>query len=177
MRMSAKWLLVLSVVLLFSVVNAQEDLGFEVPPRGGEGTVVVKTDPPGSIVYLGGEELGKTPLETKFRSGRHDLLVIDQGQELVSTRFNVWPDSVNAYKTETVMPFGHVQVTTVPSKCDIYVDGDLADGTDGSYLTIRNLDEGSHTVKAVCGRKSKEVLVEVKGEETLKLTIDVNKKD
>lgn len=150
----------------------------EPPPRGGIGKVTIITDPPNSQVYLGGEDLGKSPIiEREFKSGRHTLVIVDQGYELVNERFNVWPDKVNTFGGKTVIPKGHIRVTTVPAKCIVYVDGDHSDKTDGAPLTIRNLDAGDHLVRIECGgKRNKEALVQVKGEETTEITIDATKK-
>lgn len=147
------------------------------PPRGQTGKVTIITDPPGSDVYLGGQEIGKTPIvEKDFPSGRHTLVIIDQGYELVNQRFNVWPNKVNEYGGKTTIPKGHLKITTKPAKCIIYVDGDQADMTDGAALTVRNLDAGDHMVRAECGRRSAEMLVTIKGEETSEITLDATKK-
>ena len=54
-----------------------------------------------------------------------------------------------------------------------YVDGDLADKTDGAELVIRSLDAGDHVIRAECSnRKSAEELVKVKGEETTEVHLD-----
>lgn len=153
------------------------DDDFKVPPRGKTGYLTVETDPANSDVYLGGDFLGKSPIKRKqVPSGRHNLIIIDQGYELVNERFNVWPDSNNVYSGKTVIPKGHISVTTKPSKCHIFLDGEQADYTDGASLELRNLDAGDHVVKAVCGRQSKEVMVNVKGEETSEVHIDVTKR-
>lgn len=170
---------ILSTLLLGLSVFAQgsgDDV--KVPPRKGKGKVTIITDPPNSDVYLGGELLGKSPIENKsFKAGRHTLVVVDQGHELVNERFNVWPDSVNVYSAKTVIPKGNIEVTTIPSKCAIYIDGDMADKTDGAALTVKNLDAGDHMVRAECGgNKVGEELVTVRGEETAKVQIDATAK-
>jgi hypothetical protein len=156
---------------------AQDDADMKVPARGKKGRIQVITDPPNSDVYLGGKFLGKSPInDMVVQTGRQTLVVVDQGYELVNVRFNVWPDSLNVYNARTVIPKGGIEVTTIPSKCYITIDGESADYTDGSSLLVKNLDAGDHTVGAKCGNKFKEMLVTVKGEETAKVTIDVTKK-
>ena len=64
-------------------------------------------------------------------------------------------------------------MTTNPPRCQIYVDGELSDKTDGAELVVRNLDAGDHMVRAQCSnRKSAETLVTVKGEETIDVHLD-----
>lgn len=170
-------LFTLFLLLLGVVCFAQDDGDMKVPPRGKKGKLTVITDPPNSDVYLGGKFLGKSPIEGMMvPTGRQTLVVVDQGYELVNVRFNVWPDSNNVFNGRTVIPKGHIEITTVPGKCYVTVDGESADYTDNAPLTIKNLDAGDHIVGAKCGNKHKEVTVTVKGEETAQVTIDVNKK-
>lgn len=167
----------LLLLLLGVFASAQDDGDMKVPPRGKKGKITVITDPPNSDVYLGGKFLGKSPIEGMMvPTGRQTLVVVDQGYELANIRFNVWPDSNNTYNARTVIPKGHIEVSTIPSKCYITIDGESADFTDGSSLMIKNLDAGDHVVGAKCGNKHKEVTVTVKGEETAQITIDVSKK-
>jgi hypothetical protein len=168
------------LILTFAAItlaSAQDDEP-AIPPRGGEGTINIDIQPVGSTVYLDAEEIGKSPIkDLKFRSGRHDLLVIDQEQELISTRFNVWPDSLNTFKGKTVMPFGNIEVTTNPGRCNIFLDGEQADYTNNGPLMLKNLDAGDHVIKAKCrGFRAKEALVNVPGEQTVKVHINARKR-
>lgn len=170
-------LITLFLLLLGVFAFAQDGEDMKVPPRGKKGKLTVITDPPNSDVYLGGKFLGKSPIEGMMvPTGRQTLVVVDQGYELVNVRFNVWPDSNNTFNGRTVIPKGNVEISTVPGKCYITVDGESADFTDGSSLMIKNLDAGDHVVGAKCGSKFKEVTVTIKGEETAQITIDVTKK-
>ena len=166
----------LMVAFLFASAIADDDP----PPRNKPATVTIITNPPNSEVYLGNELLGKSPIENmQVQSGRQTLIVIDQGYELVNQRVNVWPgkDKRNTFDYGTKIPKGHIEVTTIPGKCLIYVDGENSDKTDGAALTIHNLDAGDHLVRAECSnRKSAEMLVTVKGEETVKITLDASGK-
>ncbi|MCF0216444.1 MAG: PEGA domain-containing protein [Fibrobacteraceae bacterium] len=163
-------LIALFVAFLTMSAFADEDP----PPRGKPATVTIITNPPNSDVYLGGELLGKSPIENmKVTSGRQTLVVIDQGFELVNERVNVWPGKPNKFDYGTKIPKGNIKISTKPGKCIIYIDGDNADKTDGAPLTIHNLDAGDHVVRAECSnRKSAEALVTVKGEETVEVELD-----
>ncbi|MGL1902842.1 MAG: PEGA domain-containing protein [Fibrobacterales bacterium] len=165
---------IITTMLLALGTLFAEEITF--PERGGEGTVIITSDPRGSIVYLDGEELGKTPLEMPFRSGRFDLTIMDQDIELVDTRFSVWPDSVNTFHATTKIPFGKIELRTKPGKCKVWLDGERAGSTQGGTLTMHNLDAGTHLVRIKCGSKSKEKLIEVLGEETVKVTMNAYKK-
>ena len=173
--MKKLYVFALMVAFLFTAAVADEDP----PPRDKPAVVNIITNPPNSDVYLGGELLGKSPIENlSVKSGRQTLVVIDQGFELVNQRVNIWPgnDKRNNFDFGTKIPKGHIKVTTNPGKCIIFVDGDQADKTDGAPLTIHNLDAGDHVVRAECSnRKSAEELVTVRGEETAEVTIDATK--
>lgn len=153
-----------------------------IPERGGMGTVTIKTDPEGSMVYLDGQELGKTPIIKKqFRSGRVDLVIIEEGRrqqiELVNTRFNIWPNKENIFETKTRMPWGNIELTTNPGKCQVLIDGDNAGSTEGSTFTMHNLREGDHLIEINCGGSRRaDTLVRVIGEETVKINLDATKK-
>lgn len=166
------------VSTLFLSLNLFASDDDAIPERGGTGTVTIITDPPNSDVYLGGENLGKSPIQKKpFKSGRHTLIVIDQGHELVNERFNVFPNKENTYQAKTVIPKGHVEITTIPGKCLVYVDGDNADRTDGAPLTVKNLDAGDHLIRVECSNgRSAEEMVTIKGEETIQITLDATSK-
>jgi len=174
--MKKLYIFALMVAFLFTAAVADDDP----PPRGKNAVINIITEPPNSDVYLGGELLGKSPIENlSVKSGRQTLVVIDQGYELVNQRVNIWPgsDKRNNFNFGTKIPKGHIKVTTIPGKCIIYIDGDQADKTDGAPLTVHNLDAGDHVVTAECSnRKSAEALVTVKGEETAEVTLDASGK-
>ena len=153
---------------------ADDDLA----PRGGTGYITIVTEPPNSDVFLDGVDLGKSPIKKKsFHSGPLRLIIMDQGKELINTRFNVWPNKDNVYQGATVMPSGTILVTTNPNKCHVSLDGEIADRTDGGPLTLNSVDAGDHTIGAQCpGKGSFEVLISVKGEQTTEVHLDVPKK-
>jgi hypothetical protein len=167
-----------ALTLALSVNVFAQDDDDEFAPRGGMGTITIITNPPNSDIFLDGEFLGKSPIVNRqFRTGPLRLVIQDQNKELVNTRFNVWPNRENKYETKTVMPHGAIKVTTNPSKCNIYLNGELADRTDGGDLTITNVDAGSHTLAAECGgRLSFETLLLVKGEQMTEVHLDVQRK-
>ena len=55
--------------------------------------------------------LEKAQLLNEFKSGRHTLVVIDQGFELINERFNVWPNKVNTLVAKRSFQ-GHIRITT-----------------------------------------------------------------
>ena len=163
-----------AVTLSFCAVVAMAE---EPPPRGEPAKVTILTEPSNSEVYLGGELLGKSPIENRdVKSGRYTLIVVDQGYELVNKRVNIWPNKKNEFNFGTVIPKGNVEVTTKPGKCYIYVDGDNADRTDGAALTVNNLDAGDHVIRAECNNgRAAEQLVKIEGEKTVKVFLDATK--
>jgi len=167
-----------TALLLFLSISVFADDDDNFAPRKGTGTVTIITNPPGSFVYLDGDSLGKSPIiKRSFRSGPLKLIVIDQGKELINTRFNVWPNKENKYEGTTIMPAGTIKITTNPSKCRILLDGEYADRTDGGPLTLNSVDAGDHKVGADCpGRKTYEILVRVEGEQTSELFLDAVKR-
>ena len=56
------------------------------PARGQNGSVSVVTTPEKAVVYLGGQKLGFSPVDTVFPSGRHSLTIMLNGEELVKER-------------------------------------------------------------------------------------------
>ncbi len=173
--MSKKFSIIALLVLCMSLIAFADE---DPPPRGKPATITIITNPPGSQVFLGGEDLGKSPIVNKaVESGRQRVTVIDQGYELVNQRINVWPGKENKFEFGTTIPKGHIEITTIPSKCRIFVDGELADMTDGAALTVHNLEAGDHMVRAECGgKKNAEQLVTVEGEKTKKVTLDASGK-
>jgi hypothetical protein len=165
-----------ALMLFFFVSVFADDDDFA--PRGKMGTVTIITDPPNSYVFLDGDSLGKSPIiKRQFRTGPLKLVVIDQGKELINTRFNVWPNKENKYEGTTTMPHGTIKITTNPNKCQVLMDGEYADRTDGGPLTLNSVDAGDHQIGASCpGRKTYEVLVRVEGEQTLELYLDAVKR-
>ena len=174
--MKKLYIFALMMAFLFTSAIAEEDEN--PPPRGKAATINIITEPPNSEVYLGGEQLGKSPIkDMQVKSGRQTLVVIDQGFELVNKRVNIWPgsDSRNNFYFSTKIPKGHIKVTTNPTRCLIFVDGEQSDKTDGAELVIHNLDAGDHVVRAQCNnRRSAETLVKVKGEETVDVHLDAS---
>jgi hypothetical protein len=168
--------LLVILMLTFSVNVFAQDDDEEFAPRGGTATITIITDPPNSDIFLDGQPLGKSPIiKRKFHTGPLKLIVQDQGKDLVNTKFNVWPNKENLYEAKTVMPIGRIKVTTNPSKCNVFLDGEIADRTEGSDLTINSVDAGDHTIGAECGGKY-EILIPVRGEQTTEVLLDVQKK-
>ena len=107
--MKKLYIFALMVAFLVTAAVADDDP----PPRGKSAIVNIITNPPNSEVYLGGELLGKSPIENlQVKSGRQTLVVIDQGYELVNQRVNIWPgqDKRNNFDFGTKIQIGRAHV-------------------------------------------------------------------
>lgn len=174
--MKKLYIFALLVAFLFTAAVADEDP----PPRGKPAIVNIITEPPNSDVYLGNEYLGKSPIINRsVNSGRQNLKVQDQGYDLVSERVNIWPgkDKRNDFNFGTQIPKGTIKITTKPGVCNIFIDGDLVDQTDGGALTVKNMEAGDHVVRAECNnRRSAEDMVRVEGEKVVTIELDASGK-
>ena len=62
-------------------------------PLGGcvERVMTVKSDPPGALVYLNDQEVGRTPMEKEFLwYGTYDLQLRKEGYQTLTARPRVW---------------------------------------------------------------------------------------
>lgn len=58
---------------------------------GVDRTLVVESDPPGALVYLNDQEVGRTPAETPFLwYGTYDLALRQEGYQTVKVKPRVW---------------------------------------------------------------------------------------
>ena len=167
-----------SAFLLFAQGNdgaAEPDSA--VPPRGQMGQVVIHTTPEKALVYLGGQKLGPTPIETDFETGRHTLTIMLNGEELVKERVNVWPGKTTTIEKTLKMPYGSVTVTTIPANASVSIDGEVVGNTSGGPLTINHVESGTRIFKISSkGKRVKEIRVNVLPEEEVKVEVNLNGK-
>jgi hypothetical protein len=144
------------------------------PPRGGKGTIQIKTTPEKAMAYLGGVKLGNTPVDTAFESGRHTLTILLNGEELVRERVNVWPNKVTTVEKKLLMPYGNLTLTTNPLNCNcrVTIDGEDVGSTKGGVLTINRIEAGTRVVKVFYGKRAKEVNIDIQPEQTVDLAVD-----
>lgn len=58
---------------------------------GVQRTLRVESDPPGALVYLNDQEVGRTPMETSFLwYGTYDVRLRKEGYQTVKARSRVW---------------------------------------------------------------------------------------
>lgn len=148
------------------------------PARGQSGSVSVITTPEKAVVYLGGEKLGLSPIDTVFPSGRHSLTIMLNGEELVKERVNVCAGEKTTITKELKMPYGSVAVKTTPLNMNarVTVDGEEVGSTHGGILTINRLEAGTRVFKVSNGKRHKEMSVNVLPEETVELNVDFKSK-
>jgi len=166
-----RWVTVVLMAACVTDALAQED---PVPPRGGMGRIQVFTTPSGAEVYMEGLDLGPTPLDTAFPSGRHTLTLLLNGVETSRLRVNVWPDSTTVVKKNLTLPYGSLVLKTNPVNCDCEVSVDSVDvgSTHGGPLTVDNLRAGTRTIDVSDGKRTKESTVLILPEQTVQLLVD-----
>ncbi|WAI01870.1 PEGA domain-containing protein [Methanogenium organophilum] len=118
-------------------------------PTPTYGTVTVTSRPTGAIVTIDGGSPQKTPATfSSVRAGTsHDVRITMSGYQVYDTSVYVNAGQtapVNADLTRNPQQTGSLNINTVPSGADIYVDGHfLAE----SPFVVTNLAPGSHTVR------------------------------
>jgi hypothetical protein len=148
------------------------------PARGQSGSVSVITTPEKAVVYLGGQKLGPSPIDTVFPSGRHSLTIMLNGEELVKERVNICAGEKTTITKELKLPYGSVAVKTTPLNMNarVSVDGEEVGSTRGGILTINRLEAGTRVFKVSNGKRHKEMSVNVLPEETVELNVDFKSK-
>jgi hypothetical protein len=166
------WLAAVSLASL-SPAWAQDYLE-AVPPRGGQGRVQIITTPPQAEAYMEGVDLGPTPIDTVFPSGRQTLILTLNGVEASRQRVNVWPDSTTTVNKNLTLPIGSLILKTNPVTCDCKVSVDSIDvgSTQGGPLTLNNLHTGTHVIDVSDGKQSKEYNVLILPEQSVQLLVD-----
>jgi hypothetical protein len=145
------------------------------PARGQTGSVSIITTPEKAVVYLNGDKLGLSPIDTAYPSGRFSLTIMLNGEELIKERINVCAGEKTTWEGALKMPYGSVAVKTNPLNINakVTVDGEEVGSTRGGVLTINRLEAGTRVFKvAAKGKRTKEMSVNVLPEETVDLNVD-----
>ncbi len=124
------------------------------PERGQPGKLEIITRPSGAEVYYADEYRGKTPLVVETTSGRDDLSLDLDGHNLFKSRVNVWPNKTTSLSIELKLPQGDIELTTIPGKASVTLDGRPIGSTQGGPMTIRKVKDGGHILCASVGGKS-----------------------
>lgn len=158
----------------FPAINP-DDTAFEPtkgkPERGQPGKLEIITRPSGAEVYYADEYRGKSPLVIDAMSGRDDLSLDLDGHNLYKSRVNVWPNTTTSLSIELKLPQGDVELTTVPGKASITLDGKPIGSTQGGPMTIRKVKDGGHILCGTAGNKSGCQSITVRREETIKVKL------
>jgi len=141
------------------------------PERGGVGELEIITRPSGGEVYFADSYQGKSPLSVKVPSGRNDLSIDLDGWNLVKMRVNVWADKKTTLNLELKLPLGNLNITTIPNKANITLDGKAIGSTKGSYLGVGRVPAGKHNLCATAGSMGGCQAIEVPREDTLKVVL------
>ena len=147
------------------------------PARGQMGSVSIITTPEKAVVYLNGDKLGPSPVDTAFPTGRFSLTIMLNGEERIKERINVCAGEKTTWEGTLKMPYGSVAVKTNPLNINahITVDGEDVGSTKGGVLTINRLEAGTRVFKISNGKRHKEMSVNVLPEETVDLNVDFKK--
>ncbi len=143
--------------------------------RGQTGSISVVTTPEKAVVYLNGDKLGFSPIDTAYATGRFSLTIMLNGEELVKERVNICAGQKTSVEKALKLPYGSVAVKTNPLKINarVTVDGEEVGTTKGGVLTINHLEAGTRIFKVSNGKHRKEVSVNVLPEETVDLNVDL----
>lgn len=155
--------------------NNPDDTAFEPskgkPERGQPGKLEIITRPSGAEVYYADEYRGKTPIVIDATSGRDDLSLDLDGHNLYKSRVNVWPNQTTTLNIELKLPQGDIELTTVPGKASITLDGKPIGSTQGGPLTIHKVKDGGHILCGSAGNKGGCQSVTVLREQTIKVKL------
>jgi PEGA domain len=156
----------------FQEVQNLPDCG-DVPPKGGSGRLIVRTNPQKAVVYFGGTKVGLSPVDTNFSSGRYTLTIMLNGEELVTKRLNICPDQTTEFAKVLKLPYGTLVIRTTPIKINakVWIDGEEVGSTKGGVLRINHIEAGTRSVKIKNGSKVKEVNVDVLAEESVDVDV------
>jgi hypothetical protein len=144
------------------------------PERGDSGTLEVITRPSGAELYYADEYQGKTPLKLTVPSGRDDMSLVLNGWNLYKQRVNVWKNQTTTMNIELKLPLGTLQITTVPSKAEITLDGRPIGSTQGAELNVEHVPAGKHNLCAVNGGRSDCQAITVPAEDVLKVQLKLH---
>jgi PEGA domain len=156
----------------FEEVQNLPDCG-DVPPKGGSGRLIVRTNPQKAMVYFGGTKLGLSPVDTNFSSGRYTLTIMLNGEELVTKRLNICPDQTTEFAKALKLPYGSIVIRTTPIKINakVWIDGEEVGSTKGGVLRINRIEAGTRILKIKNGNKFKELNVDVLAEESVEVEV------
>ena len=109
------------------------------------GTLSVKSAPKAAIVYLDGQDVGRTPYSGSHEQGRYTLKVQSSGYTPYQQAVTIHRDKVTAINVKLNPLPGALSITTEPVNASIRINGKDY-GT--APVTVKNLPVGKYTVTA-----------------------------
>jgi len=102
-----------------------------------QGTLTVTTAPPGAAVWVGGEEIGKTPLaEEIVLEGEHTVRLVLDRYEPVERRVMVTEGGARKVSVTLEPKLGTVTVTSAPSGAPVTLDGQPSGTTPATLKAV-----------------------------------------
>lgn len=145
------------------------------PDRGEVATISIITEPPGSDIFVDKEFIGTSPIINKeWHSGFQQLYISEKtggrlGRDipLCQDTLKIWPNQNLELKINTIMPFGNINIKTGIGGCDISLDGNYFNRSEGEVTLVRRLPEGTHEVSVKCKNGTRKTIVQVEGDKTV----------
>jgi hypothetical protein len=141
------------------------------PERGGTGKLEVNTRPSGAEIFFADQYQGKSPLTIETASGRDDLSISLQDNMLFHSRVNIWNGKTTTLNIELKLPYGGMEITTIPAAAEITLDGRPIGRTQGAALNASHVQSGKHTLCASKGSMGTCQAIEVPREGVLKVQL------
>lgn len=109
------------------------------------GTLSIKSAPKAAIVYLDGQDVGRTPYSGSHEQGRYTLKVQSSGYTPYQQAVTIHRDKTTAINVKLNPLPGALSITTEPLNASIRINGKDY-GT--APVTVKNLPVGKYTVTA-----------------------------
>ena len=109
------------------------------------GTLSVKSAPKAAIVYLDGQDVGRTPYSGSHEQGRYTLKIQSSGYTPYQQAVTIHRDKTTAVNAKLNPLPGALSITTEPVNASIRINGKDY-GT--APVTVKNLPVGKYTVTA-----------------------------
>ncbi|MFB0564928.1 MAG: protein kinase [Candidatus Aminicenantaceae bacterium] len=124
-------------------------------PIAKQGTLIVKSDPPGAAVYLDENHRGEIPLTLSLDPGKYSLRITKLGYEEKSDQIEIIADkTIEKNFTLAKMPGKlTLRISTIPAKAKIYINDSLVGSTfsrkvpEKSRYKLRIEKEGYKTIQ------------------------------
>lgn len=117
------------------------------------GSIQVKSNPPGAVIYINGKNYGDTPLKiSNLKPGSYSIRVEKPGFDPAVRKVSLPPGENLDLKLNLDSNTGGVDVVTQPSGITLYLDGKMVGTTEkdpenkniSKIFKIRNISSGQH---------------------------------